>query len=412
VISKERVSRSIKRARRRRGRTGRNAVAILSVGAMLAGVGAIYLSQGDPVLSDVRQVSVTKSPTTALGGWVNGTNAIGQDNVCATDSGGSNVLDLTGFGFSVPTGSSINGITVSVKGARQSNNGGAMDLVILGGATSPSPTASTGTYPVTTACSSTIFVDNGGATQLFGTTFTPAQVNATTFGVRINSGSLTGGGKLASVDHVTVTIHYTASAPPPVSGTLGISPMVSGETSTKPTFSGTGAQHNGGNGRVRVYLDGSDHPATPHCEAVVAAGGTWSCSNNGVTLSAGSHTVHLRQYTDGIATISGPSASTNFTVAAVPSTPVIVSPADAATVAPNASFSGTCTAGSTVTVTLDGSGIGTTTCDGAGNWVFTPGAPMSDGTHSLVVKATNAVGDSSADSPTRTFNVSSGGPPS
>jgi hypothetical protein len=67
--------------------------------------------------------------------------------------------------------------------------------------------------------------------------------------------------------------------------------------------------------------------------------------------------------------------------------------------------------GSTVTITssLDGV-LGTVVADGAGNWSFTPGAPLSDGAHTITVTATDAVGNVSPVSPALVVTVDATAP--
>ncbi|MFB4403654.1 Ig-like domain-containing protein, partial [Pseudomonas inefficax] len=81
--------------------------------------------------------------------------------------------------------------------------------------------------------------------------------------------------------------------------------------------------------------------------------------------------------TDPTGNTSAPSSTTVDTVA--PAAPVI-EPSN------GSEISGTAEPSSTITLT-DGSGnpIGQTTADGSGNWSFTPGTPLPDGT---VVNAT------------------------
>lgn len=383
--------------------------------ALVVAVGGTYFAPNATPRNPPKLVAASGvGGTGASGVWVNPTSATGAaDSVCTTDNGGSNDLDVTNFGFTIPTGSTINGITALVKGAKDTTNGIGMTTSILGGATTPSPTGLIGTYPVTGACASTTVVTMGGSTALFGTTFTAAQVNAPTFGVRIRAGNLTGPAKLASVDSVTLEISYTSATPTAVDTSSGISPQSGGATGRRPTFSGTGAVYNGGNGRVRIYLDGADHPSPPFCEAVVNPAGNWDCGNGASPLNGGAHTVKIRQYTNGLDTISSSSSSSAFTVDATePPTPVITFPAEGQMAGTPTTFSGTCSpSGATVTLIVDAVTQGTDACSGGGTWSIAT-TLFSSGTHSAIVNATNEFGNFSPDSSARSFNVNTELPPS
>merc|ERR1712146_271294 len=57
---------------------------------------------------------------------------------------------------------------------------------------------------------------------------------------------------------------------------------------------------------------------------------------------------------------------------------------------------GTAEAGSTVELFDGSTSIGTVTVDGSGNWSITPSSDLSEGAHSLTAKATDAAGNTSA----------------
>ncbi len=67
-------------------------------------------------------------------------------------------------------------------------------------------------------------------------------------------------------------------------------------------------------------------------------------------------------------------------------------------------LTGTAEAGSTVEVFDNGTSVGTVTADAAGNWSFTPSAPLADGGHAFTVTATDAAGNQ-AGSSAYTVNV-------
>ena len=154
--------------------------------------------------------------------WTSPGNLTANDGVFASASVGpgatSNQLQATNFGFTIPTGSTINGIQVDTENLATFNSG-ALSLLIqmlkagaaAGVAKSVgSPTA----YPGTEA-----FVTVGNSTDLWNTTWTPADINSTGFGVQQQALEITGlGSGVANVDFVRITVTYTPPAAPSTGG--------------------------------------------------------------------------------------------------------------------------------------------------------------------------------------------------
>jgi MYXO-CTERM domain-containing protein len=61
-------------------------------------------------------------------------------------------------------------------------------------------------------------------------------------------------------------------------------------------------------------------------------------------------------------------------------------------------------------VIIDGTPVGTTTSDAAGNWTFTPTVPLADGPHDITATTTNNVGNISPPSNTVRIVVDTGVP--
>jgi hypothetical protein len=59
-------------------------------------------------------------------------------------------------------------------------------------------------------------------------------------------------------------------------------------------------------------------------------------------------------------------------------------------------LTGAATAGSLVTVYIDGTAVGTTTADGSGVWQYNVAAPLIDGAHTVSATATDTAGNVSA----------------
>ncbi|MEB4674188.1 Ig-like domain-containing protein [Enterobacteriaceae bacterium G50] len=136
--------------------------------------------------------------------------------------------------------------------------------------------------------------------------------------------------------------------------------------------------------------------------------GAWSFTP-GSTLAEGSHRFTATA-TDSAGNVSGSSAGFTLNVDTVaPTSPVITAVEDnvgGTTPLTNGqltndsqpTLTGTAEAGATITVSDNGTPLGTTQADGNGNWSFTPGAPLGEGNHSLTVTATDSAGNASTPS--------------
>ena len=106
-------------------------------------------------------------------------------------------------------------------------------------------------------------------------------------------------------------------------------------------------------------------------------------------------------------------ASTNELVidTTPPAAPVVLTPTNGSlTNDATPAITGTAEAGSTVSVYLDGILAGTALADGSGNWTFTPSSPLADGPHTVYATATDAAGNTSANSNTNAFTVDTAAP--
>lgn len=148
--------------------------------------------------------------------WINPSNAAVSDNVYTTQTTSAvsaQSLQCTNFGFSIPAGATINGITVGIeRKSSNATNPGCSDQTIQlmkAGSVTGSNKASGTNWPTTEAT-----LSYGGVADLWGTTWTDAQINASGFGISINAVK-TGLGKssvTASIDFVSITITYTATS--------------------------------------------------------------------------------------------------------------------------------------------------------------------------------------------------------
>ncbi len=189
-------------------------------GALLLLAGALLSA---PVLADVATGSPSSCQSvnwagTGSSSWSNAGEARVSDNDRATasvDGTTTHWLVCTDYGFSIPAGSTINGIVVNVERRSSStSNGGSEDAavrLVVGGAVQGTDRA-TGTNYTT----SDVVEAHGGAADLWGAASrTPAQINASNFGAAFaaTKPSSSGGSHTISVDHIEVEVHYT---PPPL----------------------------------------------------------------------------------------------------------------------------------------------------------------------------------------------------
>lgn len=142
--------------------------------------------------------------------WTSPSNAGADDGSFATVFMDGHVtskyLKATNFGFSIPTGSTVAGIVVEVERVRDS--GGTSDFAarIVKGGSIGSTNKSTGSLLPNTPGIKTF----GSSSDLWGESWTPADINASNFGFvyACDEGTFTNAG----VDFIRITVYYTAPA--------------------------------------------------------------------------------------------------------------------------------------------------------------------------------------------------------
>ncbi|MEM3084901.1 MAG: hypothetical protein QXP61_07415, partial [Nitrososphaerales archaeon] len=141
------------------------------------------------------------------GEWDASENALGApDGNCATTNSANRKIDLTNFGFSIPNGATITGIKVEIDYARDGNQQSSAQLLKNGlpvgdeksfrRANSSSPDCSTSEF---------VSVPETVTDDLWGTAWTPADINNAGFGVRIDSGNAP---RARFLDSVSITVFY------------------------------------------------------------------------------------------------------------------------------------------------------------------------------------------------------------
>ncbi|MCK8497269.1 adventurous gliding motility protein AgmC [Myxococcus fulvus] len=159
------------------------------------------------------------------------------------------------------------------------------------------------------------------------------------------------------------------------------------------TYSGTAEP----GATVTVVVDGST-------VGTVTAGpdGSWSIPGNS-SLNDGSHTV-----TATAEDAQGHTATDSNTFTVDTSTRVaITTPAEGAVVnTAEVTYTGTAEPGAEVTVTVDGTVVGTVTADPSGNWSIPGNSSLADGPHTVSVTAEDEHGHTATDTHTFTVNTS------
>lgn len=167
--------------------------------------------------------SDTRSPGTVVddasagsAAWSNPANAAASDDTYATASAAGTVLSrrlkATNFGFTIPDGATVDGIVVEAEVKR---SGAASEVfavrVVKGGTVGAQNRASDAPASIGT---SDAYKTYGSSSQLWGETWTPADINSSDFGaaVQVTLDTLDDTTSTVSVDHIRVTVHYTEGA--------------------------------------------------------------------------------------------------------------------------------------------------------------------------------------------------------
>ena len=154
--------------------------------------------------------------------WASPGNATSSNNVDTTASmtaasTTSQGLRVTGFNFNIPTGDTINGIQVEFERRRGTCTAGLAGIddehvYILKAGSVVGTDKQTDTLWATTDT----YNSYGGVADLWGTTWTPADINGTTFGTELHAIIQAGEfppappwSCIARVDHVRITITHT-----------------------------------------------------------------------------------------------------------------------------------------------------------------------------------------------------------
>lgn len=132
-------------------------------------------------------------------------------------AGISNYIFATNLAFAIPTGATINGVSVNISrmegntNARAGIEDSSVKLIVGGLVTGTEHAATTVAWPTTEAVAT-----YGSTTDTWGATLTDTTVNATNFGVALSATDfkVSGGGgtETADVNYITITVTYTPVA--------------------------------------------------------------------------------------------------------------------------------------------------------------------------------------------------------
>lgn len=147
--------------------------------------------------------------------WANPTNVYTDNAVYSSITAAtfdspdySYVLKSTIFGFAIPTGATIDGIVVEIERYNDATELGQDAVVQL---TKTGTRVGTNKYAAGTWETTPTIKSYGSSTDLWGTTWTVAEINASTFGLHFVAQANTANADIY-VDFIRITVYYTAGA--------------------------------------------------------------------------------------------------------------------------------------------------------------------------------------------------------
>lgn len=245
-------------------------------------------------------VSVTLNPSNCVNvagfgtlAWGTPANAVSSNNAYATVSLNnfqvSNYLRCTGYGFAIPAGAVILGVTVSVE--RKATNTGIRDAAMrLVRDVAGVPTVqATDRSTLTNYTTADVIEAHGGAADLWGGAWTDADINSANFGAAFASqkpGSA-GWARTVSVDHMPIRVTYMSNTLHHVSISAPVTAM--SLTETPVTIAPHTAAH------AAIMAAGTINLSTS------TGTGDWTIGSGTGTLTPGAANTGLATYTFGAA---------------------------------------------------------------------------------------------------------------
>jgi hypothetical protein len=214
--------------------------------------------------------------------WTSPGNVTANDSVFATaaipfNAGGTTAnLQATNFGFAVPGTATIYGITIAVNKRQSATNvstGRVTDLTVqllkAGVATGNNKADTVTLWPLNNTAATSTY---GGSMDLWGSTWTPADVNGANFGVQIaatHPGLGVGvGNDTVGVDYVQITIIYATGSGANTGAITGKQVALSLPTSNPPAGADKFA--------ILATLDGGDTSTLYLLDTVAVASSTYT----------------------------------------------------------------------------------------------------------------------------------------
>lgn len=195
----------------------------LALIVLMLGVAGVAFGQSSSGPNSPASASDDSNGTNGAGGTAWATQSSGEvvdgtGATCAmagTSGTATDLLVLNGFGFSIPAGSTILGVSVTV--TLKGSNSLIDQAVWLCSATGTVLGTNQKRSGASTWTTSYNAVTYGGSSSTWGASLTSAIVNGAGFGFEIGTAVLgsPGGTQTANVDGATMTVTYT---PPPVGG--------------------------------------------------------------------------------------------------------------------------------------------------------------------------------------------------
>jgi large repetitive protein len=160
-------------------------------------------------VSSSASLSVTKSAGSSPSFWTNASAITASDDSYATyelpPGETTGALDAVGFGISIPGGSTIIGIEVKFERSKTGSGvvSNTMAQLLKAGSGVGTQNNDGTDWPTTDAVAT-----YGGASSLWGTTWTPSDVNNANFGVQFVMDEGGVNTAILRVDHVQITVWY------------------------------------------------------------------------------------------------------------------------------------------------------------------------------------------------------------
>ena len=196
----------------------------------------------------------------------------------------SNYLLCTGYGFSIPAGSTIDGITVTIN--RSANQAGCCQdtavRIVKTGAIGATDRSNAATWPTTAGSQ-----NYGNAADLWGNAWTVADINAGNFGLALAATANNGNGQpTLTVNSVAITVTYHTPAAPTVAKAFAPTTVPTQVSSTLTiTLSNSNATAITSAAFTDAYPAGLVNATPP--------GGSTTCAGGTVTAVAGQGTQNI-----------------------------------------------------------------------------------------------------------------------